>query len=209
MTASQTVFEKTYNNYLAQLNTLDLNAVGQKLGAKISQDEIIISVLGNPHQVSAKGITDSAGRQPSLDICVILCKYLLLCPTVEPRGKRWVAFRDFKDSGPLTTYFANDVERAIAVYFRGRLTDMVKASKSLGGFPPHIDVRYDLAMQFDALPQIPLLLLFNDADDEFPAKCSVLFESRAEVYLDAECLAMLGRLLFTSLKTAATLDPQM
>jgi hypothetical protein len=43
-------------------------------------------------------------------------------------------------------------------------------------------------------------MLYNDTDDEFAAKCSVLFERRAEAYLDAECLAMVGRLLFTSLK---------
>jgi len=43
-------------------------------------------------------------------------------------------------------------------------------------------------------------MLYNDADDEFPATCSVLFERRAERYLDPECLAMVGALLFASLK---------
>ena len=47
------------------------------------------------------------------------------------------------------------------------------------------------------------IVLFNDADDEFPAQCSVLFERRAENYLDAECLAIAGRLLFTSLESSA------
>ena len=39
----------------------------------------------------------------------------------------------------------------------------------------------------------PMLLQFNDKDEEFPAECRLLFEERAEAYLDAECLAMLGR----------------
>jgi hypothetical protein len=43
-------------------------------------------------------------------------------------------------------------------------------------------------------------MLFNDADEEFPATCCVLFESRAETYLDMECIAMLGRQLFIHLK---------
>jgi hypothetical protein len=102
----------------------------------------------------------------------------------------------------LTVYFANDVERAISGYFSGRLNDMEQACKTLGGYPPDIEVTYDLSMQFDALPQVPVILLFNDADDEFPAKSSVLFERRAEDYLDPECLAMVGRLLFTCLKKA-------
>jgi hypothetical protein len=100
----------------------------------------------------------------------------------------------------LTVYFANDVERAISGYFAGRLDDMKQACEALGGYPPDIEVTYDLSMQFDALPQVPVVLLFNDADDEFSAKSSVLFERRAEDYLDPECLAMVGRLLFTCLK---------
>ena len=58
-------------------------------------------------------------------------------------------------------------------------------------------------MQFKALPKIPVLLLFNDADNEFAAQCMVLFERRAENYLDMECLAMVGMVLFEYLKPPA------
>jgi hypothetical protein len=61
-------------------------------------------------------------------------------------------------------------------------------------------------MQFNALPRVPVLLLFNDADDEFPAHCSLLFEGRAEKYLDAECLAILGMLLSVYLRKRAEKD---
>ena len=61
-------------------------------------------------------------------------------------------------------------------------------------------------MQFDALPKIPVLMLFNDIDEEFPAQSTVLFERRAENYLDMECLAMVGMLLFEYLK-ASTYKP--
>jgi hypothetical protein len=50
---------------------------------------------------------------------------------------------------------------------------------------------------------VPVLVLFNDADEEFAARCAVLFERRAEKYLDMECLAMVGSLLFEQLKRAA------
>jgi len=70
------------------------------------------------------------------------------------------------------------------------------------GFGPNIDVNYDFAMQFDPLPRIPVLLLFNDVYEEFSAQCSVLFERRAEKYLDSECIAMLGWQLFNHLRKA-------
>jgi len=202
MTSKDSVFEKTYKNYIAQVAGIDLKSIEQKLGVEVERNEVTIPLFGKPHKVSESGITDPSGKQPSLDICVICCKYLLLCPDVYPIKKEWVSFRGLKDSGPLTTYFANDVERAISDYFSGRLDDMKKACKTLDGYSPNIEVTYDLSMQFDALPQVPVILLFNDADDEFPAKSSVLFERRAERYLDAECLAMVGRLLFTYLKKA-------
>ena len=200
MTSKNSVFEKTYKDYIAQVAGIDFKSIEQKLGVEVEGNEVIISLFGKPHRISESGITDPSGKQPSLDICVILCKYLLLCPEVNAMEKEWISFRDLKDSGPLTNYFANDVERAIAACFEGRLDDMKEASKLLAGYPPDIEVAYDLATQFDALPRVPVMLLFNDADDEFPAKSSVLFERRAEKYLDAECLAMVGRLLFTSLK---------
>lgn len=200
MTSKNSVFEKTYKYYIAQVAGIDFKSIEQKLGVQVEGNEIIIPLFGRPHKVSGNGITDPSGKQPSLDICVNLCKYLLLCPGVYPREKERVSFRDLKDSGPLTTYFANNVERAIAAYFTGRLDDLKEASKTLEGYPPDIEVTYDLSMRFDAFPQVPVMLLFNDADDEFPTKSSVLFERRAEKYLDAECLAMVGRLLFTCLK---------
>jgi hypothetical protein len=200
---SKTIFEKTYTHYLTQLEGLDLASVGEKLGCDVENNRMIIPLFGRRHRVSGKGIVDPSGQQPPFDQCVILCKYLLLCPDDPPKDYEWVSYRGLKDSGPLTKYFANDVERAIVEYFKGRVKGLAEASRALGGYPPTIDASYDLSSQFDALPRVPLVLLYNDADEEFPAKCSVLFESRAEHYLDAECLAMVGRLLFTYLKERA------
>jgi hypothetical protein len=39
---------------------------------------------------------------------------------------------------------------------------------------------------------MPLLLVFNDADDDFPASASLLFEKRASTYLDADSQAIVG-----------------
>ena len=202
MTTKNPVFEKTYKDYIAQVAGINFESIAQKLGVHAEGNDVTIPLFGKPHKVSETGITDPSGNQPSLGICVICCKYLLMCPDIYPIEKEWVSFRGLKDSGPLTVYFANDVERAISGYFAGRLNDMKEACKRLGGYSPGMEVNYDLSMQFDALPEVPVILFFNDADEEFPAKSSVLFEKRSEDYLDPECLAMVGRLLFTYLKKA-------
>ncbi len=199
MALESSVFERTYKNYVAQVAGLDLKSVEEKLGIEVEGDEAAVPLFGKPFRVSKKGIIAPSGRQPSLDICVILCRYLLMCPDERPKGKEWVAFRDLKDSGPLISYFANDVERAIAAHFSERLKELAEAGKALGGVQPDMELSYEYSAKLDSLPRVPLLMLFNDKDAEFPAKCSVLLERRAEKYLDAECLAMTGRLLFTLL----------
>jgi len=202
MKTEESVFEKTYKYYLEQLREISFESIAQNLGAKIEENRLKIPLIGIEYTISDEGIADPSGKKPSHDICVIFSKYILLCPDTPPTENNWVSFRNFKDSGPLIGYFANNVEHAIGSYFSERLDDLKIASNALGGYPPDLEVKYDLAMQFDALPMIPVIMLFNDADEEFSAKCSVLFESRAEEYLDAECIAMIGWQLFNHLKRA-------
>ena len=60
--------------------------------------------------------------------------------------------------------------------FSGKRDELVKACEKYHGYPGKKPFSYDVVMQFDALPRISLLLLFNDKDEEFPAECSVLFQ---------------------------------
>lgn len=123
---------------------------------------------------------------------------------IEPLGGNWMSFRDFKDAAPLIQAFYNTVTQPLAETFSGRLAELEKAAKKIGGHRPDEVFSYDLSLRFDALPRVPLLLLFNDKDEEFPAQCSVLFEKRVEKFLDMECLAMVGMLLYEYLKAEAS-----
>jgi hypothetical protein len=190
-----TGFEKTYEDYLAQISTIDLRSRAKTLAARIVGKEMLIPFFGMEYKVSAQGILDSSGKQPTHSIVVILCKYVLLCPEVLPAGEAWVSYKDFKDAAPFVGGFVNHVEKAIAKSFAGRLEMLRSASERLGGRRPDEEYPYQVSMRFEALPRVPLLMLFNDEDDEFPARCLVLFERRAERYLDMECLAIAGWLL--------------
>jgi hypothetical protein len=202
MQANETVFEKTYKNYLEQLEGINFESIAYKLGIQYEDNSVKIQLFRNEYKVSVEKITDPSGEKPSHDICVLLSKYLLLCPNEFPINNNWVSFRNLKDSGPLMNYFTNEIECAIATNFTQKINDLKNASNILGGYPPVLDVKYDFAIQFDALPMIPIIMLFNDKDDEFSAKCSVLFESGVEKYLDAECIAMIGWQLSFRLRKA-------
>jgi len=205
MAEKSQVFEQTYLYYLSQIAGLDFNFIADTLGVKVDGDDVIIPFFGKPYRVSTKAITDPSGKQPHLSICVILCKYLLMCPMIQPLGGNWMAYKDFKDAAPLIQAFSNTVTRPIAETFSGRVSELEAAGQTIGGYTPQDEFPYDLCMQFDALPKVPLLLLFNDQDDEFPAQCGVLFEKRTEKFIDMECLAMVGMLFFEYLKKESRL----
>ena len=196
------VYEQTYKDYLNKIAGLDFPFIADTLGIKVDGGDVIIPFFGKPYRVSAQAITDPAGKQPHLSICVILCKYLLMCPLIEPLGGNWMAFKDFKDAAPLVQAFSNTVTRPLAEAFSNRVSELERAGKKMAGYTPAEKFPYDVCMQFDALPRIPLLLLFNDQDDEFPAQCGVLFEKRTDKFIDMECLAMVGMLFFEYLKKA-------
>lgn len=194
------VYEKTYQYYLSQFGSLNLQSLVNGLGVSLENEDIIVPLFKRPYRVSAEGVTDPSGERPALYISIILFKYLYMCPKIRPSQRQWASFRDLKDAGPLTTYFANDIERPVAGYFSGKPDELEAAGRKLGGYPADLESAYDLAIRFEALPRVPVILLFNDADDEFPAQCSLLFEACAETYLDPECLGMVAGFLVQGLK---------
>jgi len=198
------VYEQTYKDYLSRIAEIDLKFAADKLELQMDGEDVLIPFFGTPYRVSPAGIADPAGRQPHLSITVILSKYLLMCPLIVPLGGSWMSFKDFKDAAPLTQAFLNTTTLPLAETFATGITDLAHAAKKIGGYPPAEDFSYDLSLQFDALSKVPLLLLFNDQDEEFPAQCSVLFEKRVEKLLDMECLAMVGMILFEYLKRGST-----
>jgi hypothetical protein len=194
------VYEQTYLDYLSRIAEIDLKFAADKLDLQMIGEAVIIPFFDKSYRVSTRGIEDPSGRQPHLSLSVILCKYLLMCPLIEPLGGSWMSFKDFKDAAPLIQAFYNSVTLPIAETFSGRLADLERAGRKIGGYRPADEFSYDLSLQFDVLSKVPLLLLFNDGDEEFPAQSSVLFERRVEKFLDMECLAMVGMLFCGYLK---------
>jgi hypothetical protein len=188
------VFAETIGAYLEQMQGCDFRLLQESLGIRAQQDLAEVMLLGRSYRVSAKGIFGQDGRTAHAAVAVILSKYILMCPRLPPPEAEWRSFKDFRNAAPLVASFANTVEAVIAREFSGQSEALRQAAEKLGGRPPVERYPYDLSLLIPALPKVPLLLFFNDADKEFAAAARVLFERRAERYLDMECLVMLGML---------------
>lgn len=206
MSSKAPIFEATVRDYLAQVAPIDLAGIAEPLAITVEQGAALIPFLGKTYRVSSSGVIDSTGLEPIHALRVVLCKYLILCPDPVPAdGEDWVSYKDFRDAAPFVTGFVNHSERAIARNFTGRLEPLREAAGRLGAVPPPLLLSYQFAARIQALPRIPLLLLFNDEDEDFPAQCTLLFERRAEKFMDMECLAIIGWLLADFLAQTAGL----
>ena len=190
--ATDSVYNQTYHDYLKQLKSMQFNGKEDVLGITLDGDAVVVPYFGRSIRLTADGLKDEAGRRPDFSDCVVVCRYLIMCPPFEPKEKDWAAYRDFPDAGPLTVFWADTVERPLARTFSGKVGALKKACGTLGGTIPDMDIACDLCRRFTPLPKMPLLLVFNDADDDFPASASLLFEKRASTYLDAESQALKG-----------------
>ena len=191
------IFEEHYADYCRQISEIDIASRKETLGIACGGDRLLIPFFDGNYAVSKNGILNGAGNRPHYGVCVILAKYTLLCPDSPHDDPEWVSFKDFKRTSHFlnVNYFASDTEKAIVKAFSGKKKALSKACEELGGVDHKGEFQYDLSVRFNALPRISLLLLFNDADDEFPAQCTVLFQRQAEFYLDPESLAMIGAYL--------------
>ncbi len=195
MAEKSDIFDKTYDHYIKKIAALDFSTIAVNLGVKTDGETVTIPFFNTPYSVTREGVLTPDRKPAAFGVGVVLCNYLIQCPSEIPRAKEWHSYKDFRDAAPLVGTFANTVERPIAENFSGRLSELEKAGRILGGIEPVETFPYDLNMLIQALPRIPLLLLFNDADDEFPADCKILYEKRTENYLDMECVAIIGMLL--------------
>ncbi|MBU4566970.1 MAG: DUF3786 domain-containing protein [Desulfarculus sp.] len=187
------VFSEIRKDYLSQLAQAWGDIDFSTLGVELDGDAAIIPFFGLPNRVSLdQGFQDHRGEQPSHATCVALAKYLLLNAGGPQSGDEWVALKQFPDAAPFVEGFANTVERKIAKEFVGKGEALAAGCALWGGKEHDAGLSYDLVMRLDSLPRIPLLLLFNDEEDPFPAQCSVLYQQDAPRYLDMECLAIMG-----------------
>jgi len=189
------VFEQIYQDYLRQLRRIDLQRIANRIGVETEGGSILVPLFCQLYKISSKGVVGPSGKEPIHSVKVVLCQYLLHIPAAEADGGDWVSYKDFKDASPFVGGFQNNTEKAIAKNFAGRLETLKRACLQLGGKDPGLGWGYQLSMKFDPFPLIPILLLFNDADEEFSAQCLLLFERRAEKYLDMESMAILAWLL--------------
>lgn len=189
------VFEETYQYYLEQVRRISFLDKAEILGVERDGDRLVIPLYDTIYFFSDAGLSAKNEGKITAAVQVMICKYILMGSSERYSiDDKFVTYREFKNAGPLVSYFTTNTNKTLETTFSGNVELLKQRSQRIGG-EIMASGMYDLSLRFHAFPKIPVVVNFNDSDDLFPAKCSVLYRSTAAHYLDMECLAMTGTLL--------------
>ena len=131
---------------------------------------------------------------------VLLYNYIFFSGS-KPLSGKWVGLESFPNSLSKRVALEDGCHRRINQVFAGFQRKLEAACRKLGGIAVADGHNADLAYRFQALPKMPLLLLFWDEDKEegFESQTKVLFDESALEYLDLEGLTFVAEKLAENL----------
>ena len=199
MTGHSKFFDEACKACLLKLKDFDAK-VGQAILGLWERDGLILLPFFNRKiAFDGRDFIDSAGDEVLPAVKLVLSRYMMTCPEKpSPASGRFMTFREFPGAGPLFSRFVGNTSKIIETSFSGRLSALKRRCRDLGGQILKTD-SHDLKVRFDALPRIPVIFNFNDAEDGMPVQAGFLFQDNARAYLDLETLSIISTCLTGSL----------
>ena len=180
-------YDKVLHDLLIQIREEKASANASFLGGSIRGGKACIPVFGQEWCVEDDAVCRD-GRKLDTIGSILVARYLLQGGRGEIRGT-WVPYRDLKDGAQFSSFIKANLEEPIARTFSGNVGVLRDRLGTLGAKPHKGEFSADLVLVVEPLPKVPVLSLFWDRDDEFPASFQFLFDASAAVYLDLESLA--------------------
>lgn len=175
--------------------------IGGTLRGAGEDRELVLDYFTTQVVVAANGLRRVDGEPLDRWQQVFLYNHMAQGGSALPSG-RWVAFEQLPNTVSKIKSMRAHVEQPLQERFSGRLTELVAAAKALGGVEQAGgEGQADLALRFQALPRIPLLLLFWDAvaSDGFAARAKLLFDETIIQHVDIESILFLSEHIAGSL----------
>ena len=181
---------------------IDPAAAAVAIGADYSGDEgggngdgaaggrFSVRFLGSDVTISYPGfvVTPSAWGMPP-HVMALLIYHLAICDGTPPSGE-WVSFGDLPSGDFYVSAFRGYTGRVLAERFEADPNALGSAMLALGA--KELPGYADRAWTIDALPRVPVAVLWWNADDEFSARADLLFDSTALHHLPLDGCAVLG-----------------
>ncbi len=187
-------FEMMREYWRNEFLKLDIISLSDRFGFEYDDENIYVPYYGKTYIINRSSgvMTDSADRNKSVNFGPLMSIYHLFYfskPYAKVRGE-FVPFRNVKNASPFAPNFERSVQSGLARPFDGKKDLLISACETLGGKKiPQGDVGY----VFYAFEKImPVMMVFWDGDDEFPAQANILFDADITDFLHEETVCCIG-----------------
>jgi hypothetical protein len=119
----------------------------------------------------------------------LLLYYLLTCDGTLPSGQ-WISFWQLPEGRFYDQAFQGYTGSLLARMFGEDLQAFCAACEAVSG--RRVFQLGSAAYRFQALPYVPLLVVYWLGDEDFPSSCQVLFDSAVSHHLPTDACAILG-----------------
>ena len=167
------------------------------LSGSVEQGAARIPLFGEDCCVRRDGVYKGAVRLDTIG-SILVVRYLLAAGTAQMQHT-WLPYRDLKDGAQFSGFIKTNIEDKIAGAFQGKRDALAERLSALGAVRCAEEVQGDIALVVHPLPKVPVLSLFWDRDEEFPASFQFLFDGSASSYLDLEALAAMLQYIYLKL----------
>jgi hypothetical protein len=186
--------EEEQDAYLASLQDKiaqqDLGDIARRLDLPFNEGTVGVRCLGKDFRVDAQGgMTSECHCNNWVHIPIL--HYLLQSKGVQPAGE-WIDFPSLQDAGGKERFFAHRCEESMKqlvddnteLFFE--ILDLFEAEEMQ-------ENEADKARILYPLPKVPFLINYWEAEEAFPSKLNILFDSKVSENTNVESVYMLGR----------------
>jgi hypothetical protein len=134
---------------------------------------------------------------PAIEQTLLL--YYFCCADESPITGNWISFSELPNGKFYTKAFQSYTGKELTRVFQDNLNLLIEAAASLGGAPGQMG---DASFQIQALPKVPLLVVYWLGDEDFPSSSQILFDANANRFLPTDAYAILGSMITRKLIAA-------
>lgn len=131
----------------------------------------------------------SGSSDPASDFEQALLLYYFCMADGSPVQGEWISFSELPDGKFYVQAYQGYTGSELSRAFGNQVEAFAGACQALGGERHALG---DVSFRFQALPRVPLLVVYWQGDEDFPASAQVLFDSSASRYLTTDACAILG-----------------
>ncbi|MFO8111030.1 MAG: DUF3786 domain-containing protein [Desulfosalsimonadaceae bacterium] len=147
--------------------------------------------------IGRDGIVNRDGSPITRNEQVFLYIHMAQGGSKTPTGK-WKSLKEFPNTVSKVVSMVAHVEKPLVEKFAGNIGELKKRAEKIGGIDKTGEYdTADLAVFFQVLPRIPVMLVFWDAqpEDGFGAEAKLLFDETIPLHLDIESIMFLSERL--------------